>query len=56
MPTIVSYFGINAFTFKEIREPREVMFNNTLIGVREEPDVAEKERVIVGIAYIWLSS
>ena len=45
MPTIVSYLGTNAFTFKYNGEHGEGMVFHTWDGVRKEPDVTEKERI-----------
>ena len=43
MPTIVSYLGSNAYTFKNNGALGEGMVYNIHMDVWEEPDVAEKE-------------
>lgn len=46
MPTIVSYLGSNAFTFKNNGALGEGMVYDTRAGVWEESDVEEKERLM----------
>ena len=47
MPTRVSYLGSNAFTFNDNGAPGEGIVYDTRAGVWEEPDVREKERLMV---------